>query len=127
MLDFFKYPGTSYTGPAYHHCGNPAFVETAEANFSGINVAVADDGNMHPGIVADFGNQRPVGFAGIHLAAGAPVNTEGCDAAILQTLGQIDNYFGLLVPAQAGFDRHRNFYGIYHGACDFEHEGNVVQ
>ena len=87
----------------------------------GIYVTVADYRDVHSRILFYFPYECPVGFPGIHLAAGAPVYCEGLDPGVLEPFGQLDDYFRVLVPSQAGLDCNGKFHGIDHHPCDFHH------
>ena len=50
-----------------------------------LDVTVADDGNLHVGMVFHLAYKRPVGLAAIHLRTRAPMYGNGGDTHILQT------------------------------------------
>ena len=58
---------------------------------------------MDVGITFHFPDKGPVGLSGIHLAAGAPVDGERLNAAVLQLLGQCGDDKLFLIPSQTGF------------------------
>ena len=99
--------------PAHHNAVHAVTVEILFGFLGGIDVAVADDGNGHTGIVLHLPYEGPVGLALVHLLTGAAVDGQGLDACILQAFGQLDYDLGVLVPAQAGLDRHRFGHGLH--------------
>ena len=94
-----EYPGAAEAGAAYHDGIHAIAVEALAGALGGGDVAVAYDGDVHAGILLHGAYQRPVGLAGVHLCAGAPVDGEGPDAAVLQLFGKVDNDFMFGIPA----------------------------
>ena len=92
----------------------------------GGDVAIADDGDMDAGIALHLTDEGPVGLASVHLCAGAPVDGEGCNTAVLQLLGKVGDDELLGVPAKSGFHCDGGFYCLHHLARDVEHEGDVL-
>ena len=103
---------------AHHDPVHAVAVEHLLRALRGIDVAVADDGNVHPGIVLDFADEGPVGLALVHLAAGAAVDGEGLDAHVLQPFGEVHDDLGAVVPAQAGLHRDGCLDGFHDGFRD---------
>ena len=82
---------------------------------------------MDAGIALHLTDEGPVGLASVHLCAGAPVDGEGCNTAVLQLLGKVGDDELLGVPAKSGFHCDGGFYCLHHLARDVEHEGDVLQ
>ena len=99
MFYFAEYPRAAEAGAAYHDGVHAVAFEALPGALGGGDVAVADDGDVHAGVAFHFTYQRPVGLAGVHLCAGAPVDGEGPDAAVLQLFGKVDNDFMFGIPA----------------------------
>lgn len=115
-------------GGAAHHDGVDAVALKALAGHGGRgDVAVADDGDVDARVVLDLADEGPVGFAGVHLAAGAPVDGQGGDTAVLQLFGQGGDALVLAVPAEAGLDGDGQLDGFDDLTRDVEHEGDVLE
>ena len=127
VTDLLEEPGVAEGGAAYHHRVHAVAVETFFGAFGRGDVAVADDGDMHAGVVLDLADECPVGFAGVHLAARAAVDSEGLDSAVLQLFGQRDDDLVVVVPAEARLDGHGDTDCVDHGAGDFQHLGDIPQ
>jgi hypothetical protein len=71
--------------------------------------------------------ERPVGFALVHLHAGAAVHGEGLNANVLEAFSHFHDVFGGVVPAQAGFYSYWQVRGLYNGFGHFHHLWNILQ
>ena len=76
---------------------------------------------MHARVRLHFPDERPVGIALVHLAAGAAVDGKGGDAGVLQTLGQLHDDLRALVPSQACLHGHRFADGFDNRPGDGDH------
>ena len=121
MPDFPEDPGMAEGGAADHDPVHPVALESLAGPGGRVDVAVADDGDVHPGIGLDRPDEGPVRLALVHLAAGPAVDGEGGDAGVLQALGQLDDDLGTLVPAETGLDGHRLPDGFDDGPGDGDH------
>ena len=106
VFGLLKDPGIRHRGAANHHAahGGAGFAHF-DIDAAG-EVAVADDGDLH-GLGA-FADDIPVGEAGVALGAGAAMDGDGLDAAILQQPADVGGIDGGGVPADAdlGGDGH---------------------
>ena len=91
------------------------------------DIAIAEDGDVHAGVVLHLADERPVGRTLIHLGFGAAVNAEGGNAHILQPLGQLDNRFVVGIIPQTGLDGDRQVRPLDEGFGNPQHLGNVFQ
>ncbi len=82
---------------------------------------------MHTGIVLHVSNQSPVGCTGVHLGAGAAMNRQRRNAAILQLLGKRYNNLRLVVPSQAGLHGYRLFDRLHHLRGNIDHQLRSAQ
>ena len=127
MFHFLEYPGTAKAGTAYHNGIHSIAVKALFGSLGSGDIAVADDGNMHTGIVLDLTDQSPVRLARIHLGAGTAVNGKGGNTAVLQLLRQIYDNLVAGIPAETGFYGDGNLYGICHGTGYLQHFGDILQ
>ena len=127
LLHFLENPWCAYRGSAHHNAVHAVAVVVFFQFLGRSDVAVADNGDVHTGVVLHLANQRPVGFTGVHLATGAAMDGEGLNTAILQLLCHFHNVLGVAVPTEAGFCSHRQIHGIDHRASDFAHQRNIAE
>src|SRR5574344_816738 len=121
------YPGTTECGPA-HHDGIYAIAFKGRFGFlRGGDVAIADDGDMDARIALHLADERPVGFAGVHLCTGSAVDGECLYATVLQLFCQVGDDELFLIPSQTGLDGDGHLDGIYHLTGDFQHQRNVLE
>ena len=127
MFHFTEYPGASDASATDHETIYSIIVETLFAYFGRGHIAVADNGDMYPGIIFYLTDQCPVRFAGVHLGTGTAMDGKGGDATILQLFGQINDYFIIRIPPQTCFNRNRNIDGFYYFFRYFKHQRNVPE
>ena len=89
MFHLAEDPGAADAASANHYAVYAIVVEALFALLGGHHVAVANDGDRHAWVALHLANQAPVGLACVHLRTGATMDGEGCDAAVLQLLGQL--------------------------------------
>ena len=120
-------PGTTEGGTTNHDGIHTIAVEGLAGIIGGSDVTIADDGDVYAGVVFHFADEGPVGTASVHLGTGATMDGESCYTAVLQLFSKVgnDKLFG--IPSQSGFHRDRYLDSLYHLACYFEHEGDVLQ
>ncbi len=81
LLNLAEDPGIG-TGAAADHDGVAVgFADHADGVFGRDDIAVADHGDLDGGF--DFGDAGPIGLAGVALLAGAGMQGDGLEAAIL--------------------------------------------
>ena len=123
----FEDPRTAKGGAA-HHDGIHAIAFEGRLGLLGRgDVAVADDGDVDARVALHLANQGPVGLAGVHLCAGAAVDGQRLDAAVLQLLGQLGDDELVLVPAQARLHGNGQLHGVHHLLGDLQQFGDVLQ
>ena len=126
-LGLLEYPGVADCPAAYEN----AIHTIAATGFHGLlwsgDVAVAENRDMHAGIVFYLADEGPVGGALIHLGLGASVYAEGGNADVLQPFGQFHNGFVVGIIAQTGFDGDGQMGPPHKGLGDAEHLGYVLQ
>ena len=121
-----EYPRAPVGRAADHHAVHAVAVEHFGRFRPRIHIAVADDRDMYPRIVLHLADQRPVGFAAVHLGPCAAVYRERRDADILQAQGYLLDVLRLVVPAQAGFHGH-GFPDRFHDPPrHFDHQRHVA-
>ena len=127
FLHLPEYPGGSEAGAPYHHAVDSISVEGAPGLLGRLDVAVAYDGDLNAWIRLHLSDECPVGLAGIHLRACAPVDGQGLYAAVLQPWREVGDDLVLAVPAQTGLDSDRNTDGIHHRLGDGQHLLRIAQ
>ncbi len=127
VVEFLEHPGTAKRRPPHHDSVDTVAFESLPRLFRRGDVAVPHDGYVHPRVTLDFPDERPVGLTGVHLRARPPVNRQCRYAAVLQLLGQRDDYLAVVVPSQSRLDSHRDGDGIDYGARDGQHTRDVLQ
>src|SRR5690606_32844324 len=90
-------------------------------------ISIAKNGNTNPRITLYIAYHAPVRLTFIHLRARASVDTERLDAHVLQALGYFVHVFGVVVPAEACFNRHGQVGGFNHGFRHGRHLVNVLK
>ena len=131
---FGEEPGGTEGGASDHDGIDAVAVEALACPFGCSDVTVADDGDVHAGVVLDFADKGPVGFAAVHLGAGTAVDGEFGYAAILEALSEIDDegcsigeVEGRFIPSEAGFAGDGCMDGVDDGAGDVEHLGDIAE
>ena len=114
-------PGVAEARAAYHDAVDPVGLESPQGGGAVGDVAVADDRDVHAGVVLHLADQRPVRGALVHLAARAPVDRERLYARVLQAFGEFDYDLGAVVPAEAGLHRDGFADGFHHSLGDRHH------
>ena len=127
VLDLLKDPRPTKAAASYHDSIHSVSVKTLLGTLRCSDIAVAYDRDLHPGILLDLTYKRPVCLPGVHLCTGTAVYGQGLDSAILQLLGQFDNYLALIIPSQTGLDCNGNLYRIHHRTGNLQHLGYVLQ
>ena len=74
VIHLLEDPRPTKGGAADHAGIHTIVLESAAHVFAGRQVAIADDGYVYARIAFDFADQAPIGFALIHLCAGAAVD-----------------------------------------------------
>ncbi len=126
---------------ADHHAVNAIFFNGFARIVDGADVAVSDDRDADARVAFHAADERPVGLAGIHLRARAPVDGEGFDAAVLEAFGQFDDEravvgagdgergveHGRSVPAEPRFHGYGSSDGTHDSPRDVEQKRHVSQ
>ena len=76
-------PRTAKCGATNHHGIDAIGIERLVGIVQRLDVAIANDRNMDVGILLDFANQRPIGFARVHLTTGTAMNGKGLYTTLL--------------------------------------------
>ena len=96
-----EYPRTAEGRSANHHSVDAVCVEGPVSIVQRLDVAIANDRDMDARITLYLTDKRPVGIARVHLTAGATMNGQCLDAAVLQLFSQGGDDELFVVPAQA--------------------------
>jgi len=112
-------------GSANHDGVAAGLFDHADGVFGRQDVAVTDDRNFHGGF--DRGDAGPVGFAGIALFAGARVEGDGLEAAILGHAGHFDHYEFFIIPARPELAGERDRDGFADSPQDRFDERQIAQ
>ena len=103
----------------------------ASASLDGLlgsgDVAVAEDGDVHAGVVLNLADEGPVSGALVHLGLGASVDAEGGDADVLESFGKFYNGTVVSVVSEAGLDGDGEVCTTDEGFGDVQHLGNVAE
>ena len=75
----------------------------------------------------DGGDEFVLRLPAIHLAAGASVDGKGGDACVFGDLGDGENVFVFIVPAEPCFKGNGHVYGAHDGVENLRDEGFVLQ
>ena len=126
VLHLTEYPRAAIRRPADHHTVHAVSVEHLLGLGARIDVTVADDGNLHVGMVFHLAYKRPVGLAAIHLRTRAPMYGNGGDTHILQTEGYLDDILRILVPPQTRLHRDGCVDGLDDAARHLHHRRHVA-
>ncbi len=78
-----EYPRTSEGGATNHDGIDAISVEGFVCLVQRLNVAIANDGDMDAGIALYFTDEGPIGIACVHLTAGATMNGQCLNTAVL--------------------------------------------
>src|SRR3569833_3039259 len=127
MFDLAEYPGVPDSRPADHHAIHAKFHTPGRGYLWRVDVTVAKNGDFYARVAFDLADQRPVGNTLVHLRARAAMDSECLDAYILQTGGNLLHVPGIIIPAQAGFYRHRKVRGINDRFGHFHHLVDVLK
>ena len=112
---------------AYHDGIHAVGVEGATSLFARGDIAVADDGDVHAGIVLHRPDERPVSLPRVHLGTGTAMDGKRLDAAVLQCLRQLDDDPTIVVPAEARLDRHGDLHRLDDLTYDLQHQGGATK
>ena len=126
MFYFAENPRLSDTRTSDHYTVYPVTLKGFFTPFGRCDVAVTDNGDMHAWVFFYGADERPVGLAGVHLCTCASVDREGCNAAVLQLLGQFDDNAMIGIPAKTRLYRYGNIYGFHYGTCYLKHQREVA-
>ena len=126
MADFFKYPRPAVSGAADHDAVDVVAFECRRSLFRRVDVAVADDRDMHSRVAFYLADQRPVGLAAVKLRPRPAVDRQRGDSRVLQPFGDLDDVFRVFVPAEAGFDGYRQAYRFDDPPRHFDHLRHVA-
>lgn len=86
--DVLEEPRLSEGSTTNHHGIYAVAIETFFGSFGSSDVAISDDWDGDARAVLYFADEGPVGFALVHLGAGASVDGKCLDATILEALGK---------------------------------------
>ena len=78
-----EYPRTSEGGATNHDGIDAIGVESLVGIVQRLDVAIANDGDMDARIALYFTDEGPIGIAGVHLTAGATMNGQCLNTAVL--------------------------------------------
>ena len=126
-LGLLEHPGVADGAAADEYAVDAVSLPCLHGLLGGDDVAVAEDGDVHAGVVLHLADEGPVGVALIHLGLGAAMDAEGCDAHVLQPLGQFDDGFVVGVVAQACLDGDGEVGATDDGLGDMQHFGQVLE
>ena len=126
-LGLLEYPGVADGCTADEDAVDAVASACFDSLLGGGDVAVAEDRDMHAGVVLDLADEGPVGGALVHLGLGAAVDAEGGDADVLQPLGKLYDGLVVRVISETGFDGDREVGPLDQGRGDLEHLGYVLQ
>ena len=107
--------------PSDHDSIDSIAVECFPCLLWGINVAVTDDGDVHPRVFLYLSYECPVCLSFVHLAPGPPVDRKCLDTYILQPLSKFDDNLRVLIPSEPCLDSNRKFHGIHYHSGNFHH------
>ena len=127
ITDIFEDPRAPKRSTTNHHGIYAILLEALFGALGSGDIAIADDGDMNARIAFNLSYEGPVGFAGVHLAAGATMDSERLDSAFLELLRKLGDDAVVVVPSKTRFDRNRQAYGIYYRTGDIEHLGDVFE
>src|SRR5512133_2273993 len=127
LPDLFKNPLPPHCCTSDHNSINTIRIKGTFSCFSGYNVSIANDWNLHSWIVLYLTNESPVGIPFIQLRPGSAVNGECFDSNVLKPFSYINNIPAVIIPSQPGFDGYRKLNRIYYGFCHFYHKRNIAQ
>ena len=122
VLHLLEDPGLADGSTPDHHGIDAVGVEGTLHLFARGDVTIADDRDVHAGILLHLADERPVGRAGVHLGAGTAVDGEGLDAHVLEGFGELDDDLTIVVPAEAGLHGDGDLHGLDDLADDMEHD-----
>ena len=122
-----EYPGVADGGAPYQYAIHAVAATCFDSLLWGGDVAVAEDGDMHTGVVLHLTDEGPVGGALVHLGLGAAVDAEGGDADVLEPFGEFDNRLVVGIVTEAGLDGDGEMGTADEGFGDMQHLGNVAE
>ena len=127
VLDFLEYPRVADGGAANHDGIHAVAFLVFQRLGCRVDVAIADDGNGHAGVVLHLPDEGPVGGASVELRASASMDCNSLYANILQLLSGCHDILVQLVPAQPCLDGDGQFDAVDHGAGQSHHFGNILE
>lgn len=83
FLHLTEYPGTTESGTSYHDSIHAIPLKALLGTLGRGDIPIADDGDMHAGIVLHLAYQGPVGLTGVHLGTRPSVYGKSLYATIL--------------------------------------------
>src|SRR5438270_6787284 len=99
MFYFIEYPGIADGGAADHDAVNSIPVTVDLCFLRGVDISVAEDGDMDAGIFFYFGDKGPVCLAFIQLRPGPAMNGQRLDPYVLQAEGHLFDVLRLIIPS----------------------------
>ena len=127
MLDLAKNPRPSKTAPANHYRVHPVSVKTLLCPLGSSDIAIAYDRDLHPRILLNLSDERPIGLTGVHLRTRTPVNGQCLNTTILKLLSQFHDYLTLIIPAQTRLYGYWNLDRINHRTGYLQHFRDILQ
>jgi len=127
MPDLPEYPWSSECSPSDHDSVNAVIVEHHLCPFRSVDITVANNGNLNPGVLLYLADEGPVGLATVKLCPCAAVNRQPGNACILKPFSHIHNYPAVVIPSQSRLDSHRFFHGFDDCRGHLNHERYILQ
>src|SRR5579863_6480584 len=97
-------PGITDRRAADHDAVDPKAVLVIRGFFGTVDIAIAEDRDLDPGVVFYPAYEGPVRFSFVKLTSGTAVNGQGLNAGILETFGDGFDVLVVVIPAQSGLD-----------------------
>ena len=121
VLYFLEDPRVSVSRTSDHYRVDSISVEIFLCLLRGVDVSITYYRYMHARVFLHLSDERPVGLACIHLAAGASVDGQSLYSDILQPLRKFHYYLRILIPSQTCLYGHRQLDGLDDLSCDLDH------
>ena len=121
-----EYPRIAVGGAANHQSIHTKCILIILCRRSIHHVTVADNGDVHAGIVFHSSDEGPIGGIAVFGGAQAAVDGQGGDAHVLQAFGDVDDFAVRVIVTEACLDRHRCLYRLHHSFSDGHHLRDVV-
>ena len=127
VADILKYPRATKRSTTNHHGIYAILLEALFGALGSGDIAIADDGDMNAGIALDLSDEGPVGFACVHLAAGATMDSERLDSAVLELLRKLGDDAVVIIPSKTRFNCNGKAHGIHYCTRDIKHLGDIFE